>query len=93
MRAIAIALLLTMSSGCWMTRLTKPEPVQVPVYQQIECLDRALSACAGVPKQSYATRKLLSKGLGHALRKLMDCQDKHAELLSCVKAHNDKAKK
>ena len=62
------------------------------VYQPLECNDRALSACDGVPVREYTTAEGLALGLGEALRALLDCQDKHDELRACVTRHNAKVK-
>ena len=91
-RLCAIALCLLTFPACSLLRPTKPDPVQVPVYQPVECLDRALAACDGVPVREYTTAEGLALGLGEALRALMDCQDAHAELLACVMSHNQKVK-
>jgi hypothetical protein len=91
-RTYAIALCLSLLPGCSLLRPPKAEPVQVPVRQPVECNDRALSACDGVPVREYTTAEGLALGLGEALRALLDCQDKHDELRKCVADHNAKVK-
>lgn len=88
---VLAALALTCSS-CSLLRPPKAEPVQVPVRQPVECNDRAISACDGVPVREYTTAEGLALGLGESLRALLDCQDKHNELRKCVADHNAKVK-
>lgn len=78
--------------ACSLLRPPKVEPVQVPVRQPVECNDRALSACDGVPVREYTTAEGLALGLGEALRALLDCQDKHNELRKCAADHNEQVK-
>lgn len=91
-RSFAIALCLPMFAACSMWPLKKPEPVEVPKWQAVQCLDRAQEACAGVPERDYASAEGLALGLGEALRALADCQESHDELRRCVAEHNRKAK-
>ena len=91
-RIYATALCLLTLPGCSLLRPAKAEPVQVAVYQPLECNDRALTACDGVPVREYTTAEGLALGLGEALRALLDCQDKHDELRKCVADHNAKTK-
>lgn len=91
-RIYAIALCLLTFPACSLLRPPKAEPVQVPVRQPVECNDRALSACDGVPVREYVTGEGLALGLGEALRALLDCQDKHNELRKCVADHNEQVK-
>lgn len=91
MRAICASVLcLLMCGGCSLLPQRQPMTVEVPVAQPLQCLDTAMAQCEGVPRQDYATAHDLAVGLGHALRALADCQDRHNELRGCVSAHNGK---
>lgn len=92
MRMLTIALILTLSSSCSLLKPSKPEPIDRPVYQPVDCLDSALVQCTGVPPRKYTGRKATTLGLGEALRALNDCIDQQHELLTCVTKHNEKAK-
>lgn len=92
MRMLTIALLLTLNSSCSIWKPSKPEPIDRPIFQPVECVDTALMRCDGVPKREYTGRKALTLGLGEALRALNDCIDRQHELLTCVAKHNEKAK-
>lgn len=88
---LTVALLLT-CCGCSISQPKALDPVKEPVYQPVQCLDRATELCAGVPERDYSTLKGVILGLGEALRALRDCQEQHQELTVCVSKHNAQVK-
>lgn len=61
------------------------------MWQKVECNDRVLTYCEGVPEGSHASRKFLAIALGWAYRRFNECADKQAEALKCIADHNAKA--
>lgn len=82
-----------MLSSCSLLPPRKPEQIEVPVYQPVDCNDQVRKRCDGVPSRPYVTATAVVLGLGEALRALRTCQDRQAELLRCLEQHDAKAKK
>lgn len=79
-------------SGCSILPQRKPERIEVPVYQPVDCNDQVRKRCDGVPSRAYVTATAVVLGLGEALRALRGCQDRQAELLRCLDKHDAQAK-
>lgn len=90
-RILISACLVMMLPACSMLAPKPPEPAPIAVKPEpLTCLDRLLESCEGVQSvrpESCADAVVIAVD---SLTALLACQDRHAELVRCVREYQDR---